>query len=1464
MSSSSDEELVVRNPYTLIASSGGRRNRRSCVSREQESKNRALEEMKRARDTGSVHRVDVANLIKPVYEEVDEEEYMKIVQERQRDNFVVDDDGSGYVDHGIDFFDEEQHSATNKVKKPKKKRDKAKRKAIDDFFNVSNTKKVKEENAVTVANDPDVEALLNECDLSSILKENAVKKMDGSKTNSVPLSRFVSIGFCRKQCLKDSETASNLMEVKEINESREPLNVTAPQCVSLITDVENSTNFQSSSQENIEEKSAHESRRADSFVNVQSVISKDAKKCVVEEMVQSNVSFIWADSEAMKNEQRAKGNVATGSFMHTSAEGESVLRFYWLDAFEDPVKMPGTVYLFGRLINGGISESCCVAVKNIWRQVFFLPREKRLVNEVQTDEVDLMQVNAEVQQILKSMGVKVVKCKPCEKKFAYNDGVVPQSAQVLEVHYSFNDPRLPTDMSGETFSHVFNTTANAMERLLVETGMKGPSWVDISGCCVSSLQVSYVKHEFLVDMERMKSIFIIDCSDPPPEINLLTMNVITTVNHKKESEIVLISCIFDRKCTIGNPTLDRNFLERFCILSKPTLSAYPFDLKINLKQIGMDTVVHETANERHLLNQFLCKLQNLDPDAYAGHDLAAQFAILSSRLEKLGITHWSRLGRLKRSITVRQAAHMKQWELTAGRLVLDSRLSAMELVRMRSYDLSDLSSDLLGINDHFTVNQDVSAYFANSAQLIRFINNTWMDAWLSLAIIVELNALPLFIQITKIVGGVLSRTMLGGRAERNEYLLLHAFNKAGYVAPDKYQSDFKKKKQSGLEDTRTIEDDSEDHNKILHNRKGQYAGGLVLDPKIGLYDTFVLLLDFNSLYPSIIQEYNICFTTVDMSKKDKDAIPELPSDTNEGILPREIRSLVERRRDVKRMMKSEKLTQQQRQQYDIRQMGLKLTANSMYGCLGFQQSRFYAKPLAALITAQGREILMHTKDLIEKNGYSVIYGDTDSVMINTGFSERSELQRAKKLGNDATPRCLNNNEKGTIKKIINQSYKKLEIDIDGIFMKLLLLKKKKYAGLAVDLNDERKTKREIKGLDIVRRDYSFIVKQIGNEILDIILSVQSQNRDEIIEQIHSHLRKLKDDMAEELLQISMFQIFKQLTRKPDEYANISVQPHAAVAQRLNATGKFKFHRGDIVGYIICEDGSGKSATQRAYHITEVQENTNLKVDFNYYLAQQILPVVSRLCVPIEECNEAWIAQALGLDSSAYRKHATYEENVNKEEQLMCFSHYNFERCKPFKFACPNDGCEHMFLVRECVVEDNNGGQKLWLSECSVCHNSLLHFGAYLYNQLQLTLDKVISDYCKISYVCDDIGCAYRTRTLVLGWTKEGAQCPKCKSGFMRREVRIQYALNFYISTFPCQYSSKGLYEQLIFYQKLFDVTKAIDSFTEEQRMKLRCGNGWKEATALLAGLLSLCDQYIADNQYNCVSLSYLFSIMRSL
>ena len=104
----------------------------------------------------------------------------------------------------------------------------------------------------------------------------------------------------------------------------------------------------------------------------------------------------------------------------------------------------------------------------------------------------------------------------------------------------------------------------------------------------------------------------------------------------------------------------------------------------------------------------------------------------------------------------------------------------------------------------------------------------------------------------------------------------------------------------------------------------------------------------------------------------------------QGVLPRLIATLVQRRRQVKSLMKdrsithakllqvteqlgvrSQGLTTLRTTQYDIKQQALKLTANSMYGCLGFEYSRFYARPLAALTTFKGREILTHTRELAE-------------------------------------------------------------------------------------------------------------------------------------------------------------------------------------------------------------------------------------------------------------------------------------------------------------------------------------------------------------------------------------------------------------------------------------------------------------------------------------------------------------------
>jgi DNA polymerase alpha subunit A len=104
---------------------------------------------------------------------------------------------------------------------------------------------------------------------------------------------------------------------------------------------------------------------------------------------------------------------------------------------------------------------------------------------------------------------------------------------------------------------------------------------------------------------------------------------------------------------------------------------------------------------------------------------------------------------------------------------------------------------------------------------------------------------------------------MGGRSERNEFLLLHAFSEKNFIVPDK-QYGKKPVQQVDEFDMDDTVSGQQQKKGAAGKRKPAYTGGLVLEPRIGFYDKLILLMDFNSLYPSIIQEYNICFTTVNL------------------------------------------------------------------------------------------------------------------------------------------------------------------------------------------------------------------------------------------------------------------------------------------------------------------------------------------------------------------------------------------------------------------------------------------------------------------------------------------------------------------------------------------------------------------------------------------------------------------------
>ncbi|KAJ4492344.1 hypothetical protein C8R41DRAFT_920113 [Lentinula lateritia] len=167
----------------------------------------------------------------------------------------------------------------------------------------------------------------------------------------------------------------------------------------------------------------------------------------------------------------------------------------------------------------------------------------------------------------------------------------------------------------------------------------------------------------------------------------------------------------------------------------------------------------------------------------------------------------------------------------------------------------------------------------------------------------------------------------------------------------------------------------------------------------------------------------------------------------------------------------------------------------------------------------GREILQHTKELAETMHLDVLYGDTDSRFVN---STASELSEALRISNEF--------------KVVNEQYRKLEIDFDAIFQCLLLLQKKKYA--AVKLGNGAETSIEVKGLDMKRREYCtfeehFSVQQIlSGEVSEIV-----------VEQIHDYLFCVGENTRGGTLRLDEYVINKRLAKNPEDYPKAEGQPH---------------------------------------------------------------------------------------------------------------------------------------------------------------------------------------------------------------------------------------------------------------------------------------------------------------------------------
>ncbi|KIO25836.1 hypothetical protein M407DRAFT_24793, partial [Tulasnella calospora MUT 4182] len=650
----------------------------------------------------------------------------------------------------------------------------------------------------------------------------------------------------------------------------------------------------------------------------------------------SNVKAKSGDDEGL-GPLNSSTNGATSSSTVNAFEEDGSLRFFWLDYLE----LDGKLYFVGKVLDRGADGkkrnwvSCCVTVDGIERNLFVRPREFRLDKEgLGTDEeVDQDDVYADFDAIRRSCKVKSWAGKWVRRKYVFDDVEEGMEAEqdYLKVVYSFGgkyicsgiEPLIPEEAQSPNIERIYGTKTSAFELFVLKRKIMGPCWLNIQNPTISTKGVSWCKLEIEVDNPKTVSPFSESDDNAPrdvPPLTIMSVSLRTIVNHQtNQREIVSVAVRFWKDMNIDDPTPPEKQESSAHIVIR-CLDKYPAQFEDTARR--QTPVINAVRNEKALLSSLLTVIKTRDPDVIVGHEfLGVYLDVILMRLKQLKVEPWSCIGRFRRSkwpTIGRQGSNIR---FLQGRLLCDlASDAAKSMITSTTWSLTEMCGAHLSFNRQEIDPEDTAMYFdstvASPDRLLGFVRHCEVDAFLHMALCAKVQMLPLTKQLTSLAGNSWNKTLNGGRAERNEYILLHEFHRLKYICPDKTWT----KKVPAANVKPEVKEEAEDGENggaqpVAKPKKDKYKGGLVFDPKRGLWDTYVLVMDFNSLYPSIIQEFNIDFTTVlkaEIYEGDEEKIPDVPDGgTPQGVLPRLIATLVNRRRQVKNLMKDPKATESQ-------------------------------------------------------------------------------------------------------------------------------------------------------------------------------------------------------------------------------------------------------------------------------------------------------------------------------------------------------------------------------------------------------------------------------------------------------------------------------------------------------------------------------------------------------------------------
>ncbi|MFZ3444593.1 DNA polymerase II [Vibrio harveyi] len=594
-----------------------------------------------------------------------------------------------------------------------------------------------------------------------------------------------------------------------------------------------------------------------------------------------------------------------------------------------------------------------------------------------------------------------------------------------------------------------------------------------------------------------------------------------------------------------------------------------------------ETPIQWVKDEKALLDALIAWFKQFDPDVIVGWNVIDfDFRLLHKRAE------WHNmkliLGRADQPSFFRRSAQSQQGFISIpGRVVLDG-IDTLKTAtyHFRSWSLESVSQELLGEgkeihNVHDRMDEINRMYRSDKPSLAKY---NLQDCVLVNKIFDHTHLLDFAIERSRLTGVELDR--VGGSVAAFTNLYLPQIHRAGYVAPN------------------------------LHPENWVASpGGYVMDSIPNLYDS-VLVLDFKSLYPSIIRSFLIDpmglveGLQLEIGKAEDEAVPGFRGGQfhrSKHFLPEMIEKLWAAR-DVAKKNNEKAFSQ-----------AIKIIMNSFYGVLGSSGCRFFDTRLASSITMRGHEIMKQTKVLIEAKGYQVIYGDTDStfVSLNGPYSQAD----ADKIGIELVE-YINQWWGDHLRDEYNLN-SILELEYETHYRKFLMPtirgaetgSKKRYAGL---IGEGEKERIIFKGLESARTDWTPLAQRFQNTLYQMIFHGEDPS-DYVREMVEKTNSGEFDDQL-------VYQ--KRLRRKLHEYQkNIPPQVRAArLADDINAKlgRSLQYQNRGRIEYLITVNGP------------EPHEYRNSPIDYQHYIDKQLKPIADAILPFIGTDFEQLSAPQMGL------------------------------------------------------------------------------------------------------------------------------------------------------------------------------------------------------------------------------------------